>query len=47
LTCPSPKGDGMELNSFLADGEVEFPRKYLFRVGFGFSPLGETGEGSV
>jgi len=47
LTCPSPKGAGMELNPFLRDGVVEFPRKYLFGVGIGFSPLGETGEGFV
>jgi len=37
----------MELSPFLWDGEIEFPRKYLFGVGLGFSPLGETGEGFV
>ena len=30
LTCPSPKGEGMGLNPFLWDGEIESPRKFWF-----------------
>ena len=44
--CPSPKGDGMELTSFLCDGVMSFQVKDLFQDSTSFSPLGETGEGS-
>jgi hypothetical protein len=27
LTCPSPKGDGIELNPFLCESVVEFPKQ--------------------
>jgi hypothetical protein len=37
----------MELTSFLADGVLGFQVNVSFEDGFGFSPLGEMGEGFV
>jgi hypothetical protein len=45
--CPSPKGDGIGLISFLADGVLSLQRQASFQDGFSISPLGETGEGFV
>lgn len=36
----------MVLSPFLCDGVVGLPSQYLISEGLGFSPMGETGEGS-
>ena len=45
MTCPSPKGEGILLVSILREGLVDFQSNVLFEDEFGFSPVGETGEG--